>query len=55
MRNINLFVPTFRNDEIFEHITECLNKGWTCLGFKTQEFEEQWKKYTGLLIENYND
>ena len=48
MRNINLFVPTFRNDEILEHITECLNKGWTGLGFKTQEFEEQWKTYTGL-------
>jgi dTDP-4-amino-4,6-dideoxygalactose transaminase len=48
MRNINLFVPTFRNDEILEHVTECLNKGWTGLGFKTQEFEEQWKTYTGL-------
>jgi len=48
MKNINLFVPTFRNDEIMEHITECLDKGWTGLGFKTQEMEEAWKKYTGL-------
>jgi dTDP-4-amino-4,6-dideoxygalactose transaminase len=48
MRNINLFVPTFRNDEITEHITECLDKGWTGLGFKTQKFEEDFKEYTKL-------
>lgn len=48
MKNINLFVPKFRNDEIFEHIKECLDKGWTGLGFKTIELEEAWKKYTGL-------
>lgn len=48
MRNINLFVPTFRKDEITEHITECLDKGWTGLGFKTQKFEEDFKKYTKL-------
>jgi dTDP-4-amino-4,6-dideoxygalactose transaminase len=48
MKNINLFVPTFRNDEITDHIKECLDKGWTGLGFKTQEIEEAWKSYTGL-------
>jgi dTDP-4-amino-4,6-dideoxygalactose transaminase len=48
MRNINLFVPTFRNGEITEHITECLDKGWTGLGFKTQKFEEDFKEYTKL-------
>jgi len=46
--NINLFVPKFRNDEIIPHITECLDKGWTGLGFKTIQIEEEWKKYTGL-------
>jgi hypothetical protein len=48
MRNINLFVPKFRKDEIFKHMGECLDKGWTGLGFKTVEIEEEWKKYTGF-------
>ena len=29
-------------------IRECLEKGWTGLGYKTVEFEEKWKEYTGL-------
>jgi dTDP-4-amino-4,6-dideoxygalactose transaminase len=48
MKNLNLFVPKFRNDEIIEHITECLEKGWTGLGFKTVDIETKWKEYTGL-------
>lgn len=48
MKNIQLFVPYFRNEEIIEHITECLNKGWTGLGYKTIEIENEWKKYTKL-------
>jgi dTDP-4-amino-4,6-dideoxygalactose transaminase len=48
MKNINLFVPTFRNEEISEQINECLDKGWTGLGFKTVEIENQWREYTGL-------
>jgi dTDP-4-amino-4,6-dideoxygalactose transaminase len=48
MKNINLFIPKFRNDEIFELQKECLDKGWTGLGFKTTEFEESWKLYTSL-------
>ena len=48
MKNIQLFVPKFRNEEIFQHITTCLDKGWTGLGFKTTEIENEWKKYTGL-------
>lgn len=48
MKNINLFVPKFRNEEIFELQQECLDKGWTGLGFKTNEFEELWKTYTSL-------
>ena len=47
-KNIQLFVPKFRKEEIFEHMSECLDKGWTGLGFKTVEIEEAWKKYTGL-------
>jgi len=45
---IQLFVPTFRVDECLEEIKECLEKGWTGLGFKTVQIEEEWKKYTGL-------
>lgn len=43
-----LFVPSFRVDECLEQIRECLEKGWTGLGFKTLEFETAWKEYTGL-------
>lgn len=43
-----LFVPKFRVDECLEHVRECLEKGWTGMGFKTVEIEEEWKKYTGL-------
>ncbi len=46
--SIQLFVPTFRVDECLAEIRECLEKGWTGLGFKTVEFENEWKKYTGL-------
>lgn len=48
MKKIQLFVPTFRVDECLEEIRQCLEIGWTGLGFKTTEFEEAWKKYTGL-------
>lgn len=43
-----LFVPNFRVDECLEEIRECLEKGWTGLGFKTTAIEEAWKQYTGL-------
>lgn len=48
MKNINLFVPCFRNKEITEQITECLEKGWTGPGYKTNEIEDLWKQYTNL-------
>ncbi len=48
MEPIQLFVPTFRIEETLKEIQICLEKGWTGLGFKTVEFEEAWKKYTGL-------
>lgn len=46
--NINVFKPIFRKEEILREIEECLDKGWTGLGFKTNVFEEKWKEYTGL-------
>jgi dTDP-4-amino-4,6-dideoxygalactose transaminase len=45
---IQLFVPNFRVDECLEGIRECLEKGWTGLGFKTIEMENAWKQYTNL-------
>jgi dTDP-4-amino-4,6-dideoxygalactose transaminase len=48
MKPLNLFVPTFRVDETLAEIRECLEKGWTGLGFKTVEMERAWGDYTGL-------
>lgn len=45
---INLFVPNFRIDECMDAIRECLEKGWTGLGFKTLEIEKAWSDYSGL-------
>lgn len=45
---VQLFVPRFHVDECLEQIRECLEKGWTGLGFKTLEIEQAWKDYTGL-------
>lgn len=45
---IQLFVPTFDIDGCLTEIKECLEKGWTGLGYKTVQFEEEWKKYTGF-------
>lgn len=45
---IQLFEPTFRVEECLMEMKVCLEKGWTGIGFKTLEFEDNWKKYTGL-------
>ena len=46
--SVQLFVPNFRIEECLSEIRECLEKGWTGLGFKTAEFETAWKNYTGI-------
>ena len=48
MKKINVLKPKFRTKEILSVIEECLDKGWTGIGFKTTEFEEAWKQYTKL-------
>jgi dTDP-4-amino-4,6-dideoxygalactose transaminase len=45
---IQLFVPLFDIDACLSEIRECLEKGWTGMGFKTEQFEDEWKAYTGL-------
>lgn len=47
-KQIQLFKPKYRIDECLNEIKECLEKGWTGLGFKTVEFENEWKKFTDL-------
>ena len=46
--NIQVLKPKYRVEECLDEIRICLEKGWTGLGFKTTEFEENWKLYTGL-------
>ena len=45
--SIQVLKPKFHVEECLESIKECLEKGWTGMGFKTAQFEEEWKKYTG--------
>ena len=50
---IQLFTPKFEVQECLNEIQECLEKGWTGLGFKTVQLEEEWKRYTGLPFAYY--
>lgn len=45
---INLFEPKFHVADCIAQITDCMEKGWTGLGYKTMELEEKWREYTGL-------
>lgn len=45
--SIQVLKPKFHIDECLEAVKECLEAGWTGMGFKTVELEEAWKKYTG--------
>ena len=45
---IRLFRPAFDVDACLEELKDCLSSGWTGPGFKTDEFEKEWKEYTGL-------
>jgi dTDP-4-amino-4,6-dideoxygalactose transaminase len=47
MGDINLFVPVFQIDRCLQEIRECLETGWTGAGFKTLQFENEWKKFNG--------
>ena len=44
---MQLFVPKFRVAECLDEVKECLEKGWTGIGFKTLQIEAAWKAYTG--------
>ena len=43
-----LFRPTFNVEECLSELRDCLEEGWTGQGYKTDQFEKEWKEYTGL-------
>ncbi|MGD9967846.1 MAG: DegT/DnrJ/EryC1/StrS family aminotransferase [Hyphomonadaceae bacterium] len=45
---IQVFSPAFRVEECLDQIRECLELGWSGMGFKTIEMEKAWCAYTGL-------
>ena len=47
-RLINVFKPVYRKEECLKEIGECFDNHWTGIGYKTIEFEEKWKEYTGF-------
>lgn len=51
--SIQVLKPKFHVDECLEEIRECLEKGWTGLGYKTVEFEKKWCEYTGHRNAHY--
>lgn len=44
---IQVLKPRFDVDACLAGVRECLEMGWTGMGFKTVEFENAWKAYTG--------
>lgn len=50
---IQVLKPKFHEEECLNAVKECLDKGWTGMGFKTVEFEEKWKEYTGHKFAYY--
>ncbi len=51
--DIQLFKPKYEVEECLEEIRDCLEKGWTGLGYKTVAFENAWKDYTQLPFAYY--
>ena len=45
--SIQVLKPKFHVEECLEAVRECLEIGWTGMGFKTVQFEQAWKEYTG--------
>lgn len=45
--SVQVLKPKFEVDECLESVRECLEIGWTGMGFKTVQFEQAWKEYTG--------
>ncbi len=52
-REVFLFEPRFRVEETLSELRECLEKGWTGLGYKTLEFEQAWREFSGLPFAHF--
>ena len=55
MSGIQLFKAKYEVEECLAEIRECLEVGWTGLGFKTVQFEDAWKEYTGLPFAHFTN
>ena len=51
--SIQVLKPKYHVEECLNEIRECLEIGWTGMGFKTVEFENKWKEYTGHANAHY--
>jgi len=47
--SIQVLKPYFRVEETLYQIRECLERGWSGMGYKTEEFESEWKRYSGFV------
>lgn len=45
---LQVFKPKFRTEEILIEIRECLDRGWSGMGYKTDLFEQEWSNYSGF-------
>lgn len=52
-KTIQVLKPKFRVDEILSEMKECLEMGWTGIGFKTEKIEEAWKEYSGFQYAHF--
>ena len=50
---IQVLKPKYHVEECLNEIKECLEVGWTGMGFKTVDFEDKWKEYTGHKFAYY--
>ncbi len=55
MSGIQLFKAKYEIEECLSEIRECLEAGWTGLGFKTVQFENAWKDYTGFPFAHFTN
>ena len=51
--SIQVLKPKYDVEECLKQIRECLEIGWTGMGFKTVQFEDAWKEYTGHSCAHY--
>jgi dTDP-4-amino-4,6-dideoxygalactose transaminase len=53
MKTIPLFRPSFHVDEAVRLVKECLEIGWTGIGYRTEQFEQAWSAHTGSSYSHF--